>query len=1544
MQSVAKPMKEYLSKIITKPKERSSKWVSSSVPKDKLNTDLGKFCSPDYHVNNALSPVLFYEALQQIPNHSVLIEISPHCLLQAILRRCVSSTCTNLGLLKARHENNMEFFMQNLGKIYETGLPINLARLYPAASYPIPRGTPMISPIMKWDHSQDWYVITMKDMQMSGGGNKASSNTVVVDCLAKDSEDKFMLDHIIDGRILYPFAGHVVLAWKTLCKLRGLDFQTTPVVIEDMNVYRATLISVQPVQLDIVVSTATGSFEIMENDQVAAAGKITIPESPMKTKSSSTGFPLDNEKVTLTGSEVYKELRLRGYEYGPTFRPIVKASEDGTRTEISWTNNWVTFIDAMLQAILLSERGETLKLPVRIRYLAIDPEKHLQSVETDKSGTNIIRTVTNPATNQCVAGGIVLRDLTAQSVARRTTTNGKLIIETVNFVKHQDDSCFAEYPEFRKETIEYQKLCQAMIQNITKKIVEAGLTSKLPNASALADVANSSTLTVDADALKRFVEKRDFHLVKVLQKISETNFSDKQSLKDLTKILEDGFKVLDQDKLWRLGYHERMVKPLLDIIMENSTGHRLKGCAIEPTSFMPAKLCKDIQGTQPLLETEWTLLGTKVDELDETQTRQADLNVLKVDLENPEKGMDKQLTGTFDIVLLDKLLHKKTDIQQYLEKVKQLLRDDGFVLVCEVTDCFEIPLALLALQGELPVAQKNGARKYGVFYDHENWLKMFEKSGFSVVAHQGHGLMNTMYLLRKLTEGDKKDNKIMINADDIKDFSWLQPLQTATESDELKKMWLTNEKAVENGTVGLGLCLKSELSKNVVRTIVNGSLKNETSNLKINEADLKKVFTNDLHSNVYRDGVWGSFRHIPLKEDQMLSYVETEHAFMNTLVPGDLNSLNWVESSNVFWKSSTNDSNKKLCNVYFAALNFRDIMLATGRLSGDAIPGEFTDRDCLLGMEYSGRWSDNGERVMGLSPAQALATTVVADKRFTWAIPNNWTMEQAATVPVAYTTAYYSLVVRGRVKPGDKVLIHGGSGGVGQAAIAVALSCGCEVFTTTSSEEKKKYLQSRFPQLKDRHFSSSRTTDFEQTIMEETDGRGVDVVLNSLSEDKLQASVRCLAQHGRFLEIGKFDLSNNTNLGMAIFLKNVTFHGILLDALFGENNTDWLDIRKMFEDGINSGVVQPLDTTVFSTDKVTEAFRFMAQGKHIGKVLLNVRPEDKTENKTKTPLIVRAVGRTMCNPEHAYIITGGLGGFGLELAKWLIKRGAKKIVLTSRTGIRTGYQQRCWNTWLKSGVKVIISTADISTEKGVEQLFKDSKTLGPVGGLFHLAMVLRDSLFENQTVQNFKDSAEAKYFGTKYLDKISRTTCPELKFFVVFSSISCGRGNAGQTNYGWSNSIMERIVEKRRSDGFPGIAIQWGAIGDVGVVLENMGDNSTVVGGTLPQRIPSCMQSLDTFLNLNHPIVSSFLKAEISSTNKTDSDSNVDAVTSVAQILGVSDVTQINPDTQLGDLGLDSLMGVEIKQTLERNFSLVLSAKEIRTLTLNKLRDMSKKN
>ncbi|KAI6240984.1 Oleoyl-[acyl-carrier-protein] hydrolase [Aphelenchoides fujianensis] len=142
---------------------------------------------------------------------------------------------------------------------------------------------------------------------------------------------------------------------------------------------------------------------------------------------------------------------------------------------------------------------------------------------------------------------------------------------------------------------------------------------------------------------------------------------------------------------------------------------------------------------------------------------------------------------------------------------------------------------------------------------------------------------------------------------------------------------------------------------------------------------------------------------------------------------------------------------------------------------------------------------------------------------------------------------------------------------------------------------------------------------------------------------------------------------------------------------------------------------------------------------------------------------------------------------------------------------------------------------------------------------------------------------------------------------------------------------MERIIEQCREDGYQGIAIQWGAIGDVGVILENMGDNNTVVGGTLPQRMPSCLSALDMFLSWNHAIVSSYVKAE----------SGGNLLQTIAHILGVNDISQINPDANLGDLGLDSLMGVEIKQALERDYDITLSMKEIRTLTLNKLQRMA---
>ena len=613
-------------------------------------------------------------------------------------------------------------------------------------------------------------------------------------------------------------------------------------------------------------------------------------------------------------------------------------------------------------------------------------------------------------------------------------------------------------------------------------------------------------------------------------------------------------------------------------------------------------------------------------------------------------------------------------------------------------------------------------------------------------------------------------------------------------------------------------------------------------------------------------------------------------------------------------------------------------MLATGKLPPDALPGDLASQDCILGLEFAGRDSA-GRRVMGMVAARGLATTVLADPGFMWEVPDKWTLEEAATIPVVYATSYYALVVRGRLRSGESVLIHAGSGGVGQASIAIALHAGCTVFTTVSSKEKRDFLKKTFPQLTDKNIGNSRDTSFEQLVLSETEGRGVDLVLNSLSEEKLQASVRCLAKDGRFLEIGKFDLSNNTGLGMSFFLKNTTFHGILLDALFDTNGPEKKEVVRLVYEGIKNGAVRPLPATVFTEQQIEQGFRFMATGKHIGKVLLKIRDEESKKVTKPTIKTVAAIPRTYMNPDKSYVLVGGLGGFGLELANWMITRGAKYIVLTSRSGIRTGYQALCIRRWREMGITIQVSTTDVTTESGAESLLKEAMKLAPVGGIFNLAAVLRDALIENLEEGHFKSVTMPKVDGTKNLDSVSKKYCPELDYFVCFSSVSCGRGNVGQTNYGLANSAMERIMEQRQAAGLPGLAIQWGAIGDVGLIVETMGNNETEVGGTLPQRMTSCLSTMDSFLQQPHPVLASMVLAERQKTG--DASNQVNLLDAVANILGIKDVKTVNVNNSLADLGMDSLMGTEIKQTLERNYDLVLSAQEIRALTFGKLLELS---
>ncbi|XP_058417917.1 fatty acid synthase isoform X1 [Diceros bicornis minor] len=1502
MESIAHTLLQALKKVIREPRPRSARWLSTSVPEAQWHGSLARTSSAEYNVNNMVSPVLFQEALWHVPEHAVVLEIAPHALLQAVLKRGLKPSCTIIPLMKKDHKDNLEFFLSNVGRLHLMGIDINPNGLFPPVEFPAPRGTPLISPHIKWDHSQTWDVPTANDFP---SGSTCSSSTIYNIDASPESPDHYLVDHCIDGRVIFPATGYLCLVWRTLARALGQNMEQMPVVFEDVTLHQATILpKTGNVLLEVRLLEASRTFEVSEKGNLIVSGKVYQWDDPDPKLFKNCDGLDPTATFHLAQGDVYKELRLCGYDYGPHFQGILKANLEGNTGQLLWKDNWVTFLDTMLQMSILGSGQRSLRLPTRITAIHIDPATHRQKVYALQGEAQAADVVVDSCLSRTLAGGAIVSRVHTSVAPRRQQEQLTPILEKFCFTPHVEGACLAGSAALQEEL----QLCRGLAQVLQVTGAAQGLKMVVPG--------------LDGTQVPR--EPPQQGLPRLLAAACQLQLNGNLQL-ELGQVLAQERPLLCDDPLLSGLLDSLALKACVDTAMENMPSLRMKVVEVlagdgHLYSRIPALLT-----TQPMLQLDYMATDRHTQALEAAQAKLQQHNVARGqwDPMDPAPGS----LGAADLLVCNCAVANLGDPATALRNMAAVLKEGGFLLLHTLLRGH--PLGEMV--AFLTCTELQRGRQS--LLSQAEWESLFSGVSLRLVALKKSFYGSVLFLCRRPAP---QDSPVFLPVEDTS-FQWVDSLKNILADSSSRPVWLTAVSCTTSGVVGMVNCLRKEPGGHRIRCILVSNLSNTSPIPKLDSSslELQKVLQGDLVMNIYRDGAWGAFRHFPLEQDQPEE--QTEHAFVNVLTRGDLSSIRWVCSP--LRHAQPTGPSTHLCTVYYASLNFRDIMLATGKLSPDAIPGKWATRDCMLGMEFSGR-DASGKRVMGLVPAEGLATSVLLSQDFLWDVPSCWTLEEAASVPVVYTTAYYSLVVRGRVQRGETVLIHSGSGGVGQAAIAIALSLGCRVFTTVGSAKKQAYLQARFPQLKDTSFANSRDTSFEEHVLRHTAGKGVDLVLNSLAEEKLQASVRCLAQHGRFLEIGKFDLSNNHPLGMAVFLKNVTFHGILLDALFDAASSDWPEVAALLRAGIQDGVVQPLKCTVFPKTKVEDAFRYMAQGKHIGKVAIQVREEEQeAELQRVKPTVMAAVSKTFCPAHKSYVITGGLGGFGLELAQWLVLRGAQKLVLTSRSGIRTGYQAKQVREWRHQGVQVLVSTSNASSLDGARALITEAVQLGPVGGVFNLAMVLRDAMLENQTPELFQDVNKPKYSGTLNLDRVTREACPELDYFVAFSSVSCGRGNAGQTNYGFANSAMERICEKRRHDGLPGLAVQWGAIGDVGIILEAMGTNDTVIGGTLPQRIASCLEVLDLFLNQPHPVLSSFVLAEKKATAR--SDDQRDLVKAVAHILGIRDLAAVNLDSSLMDLGLDSLMGVEVRQTLEREHDLVLSMRDIQQLTLRKLQELS---
>jgi NADPH:quinone reductase-like Zn-dependent oxidoreductase/NAD(P)-dependent dehydrogenase (short-subunit alcohol dehydrogenase family)/acyl carrier protein len=505
--------------------------------------------------------------------------------------------------------------------------------------------------------------------------------------------------------------------------------------------------------------------------------------------------------------------------------------------------------------------------------------------------------------------------------------------------------------------------------------------------------------------------------------------------------------------------------------------------------------------------------------------------------------------------------------------------------------------------------------------------------------------------------------------------------------------------------------------------------------------------------------------------------------------PGDLDRLALVADS----PAAPGDGEIRI-RVEATGLNFRDVLNVLGMYPGDAGP---LGSECVGTVKSIGPNVEGfaiGDRIMAITP-RGFCSLVNVAAVMAVPVPDGMTIGAAATVPIAFLTADWALNVLGRLTASDRVLIHAGAGGVGMAAIQLARLAGAEVFATAGSPRKRTLLR----RLGVEHVYDSRSLAFREQLLADTSGQGVDVILNSLADDFIGASFDVLAQGGRFLEIGKSGVWDADKVRE--LRPDADYHVIYLgEACVGEParvRARFLEIAAAFE----AGQLRPLPYRGFLVDAAGEAFRFMAQARHTGKIVLF---------DSRATLEMPVPG--------AIWITGGLGGLGLALAGDLAAHGYRRIVLSGRSGPDDQAEQGI-AALRAAGAEVLVLACDVTDQQSVRDARLAIEAAGwTIRHLVHAAGVLADAALARQSWTNFERVLAVKAIGALNLQRV--TADLELASFVLFSAGAALLGSPGQANYAAANAFLDGLAAWRRRQGLPATSIAWGPWAEVGMAAK----------------------------------------------------------------------------------------------------------------------------
>ena len=465
--------------------------------------------------------------------------------------------------------------------------------------------------------------------------------------------------------------------------------------------------------------------------------------------------------------------------------------------------------------------------------------------------------------------------------------------------------------------------------------------------------------------------------------------------------------------------------------------------------------------------------------------------------------------------------------------------------------------------------------------------------------------------------------------------------------------------------------------------------------------------------------------------------------------------------------------------VRAAGVNFRDVLIALGVYPGEA----------AIGSEGAGEVIEvgpgvldlaPGDRVMGMLPG-GFGPIAVADRNMVVPMPERWSFVQAASVPAVFLTAYYALVDLARAQPGESLLVHAAAGGVGMAAVQIARHLGVEVFATASPS---KWGALEALGCDAAHIASSRTLEFRERFLKASGERGVDIVLNSLAGEFVDASLDLLREGGRFIEMGKTDIRPVD--AVADEHPGVAYRAFDLSQAGLERIQQML--RKLLE-LFEQGVLAPLPITTWDVRRAPEAFRFMSRAQHIGKVVLTLSAA------------IEARGTVL--------ITGGTGGLGGLVARHLVvEHGLRSVVLTSRRGLEADGAVELRAELESHGAQVAVAACDVADREQLGRLLESVPERYPLTAVVHAAGVLDDGVIDSLTTEQVDRVLAPKVDAAWHLHELTEHL--DLAAFVLFSSASATLGGAGQGNYAAGNAFLDALAAYRQARGLPGISMAWG--------------------------------------------------------------------------------------------------------------------------------------